>query len=166
MISVGASAWRRSVSMRPISRFAGIDRTLTQGASADPLSAPLSFPADEPAHARLLAGPVTDLNVMTRRSECRHAVRRLHVRPTLVTAWAADQTPRLRSSPATSPKLRVAPRDRLLAAPAEGADVLRRETSWLTPPSMVDVDEGGCTPQPTLSRRQVQSSMPSPDHRH
>jgi len=40
-------------------------------------SAPLAFPGDVPAEARLVAGTVTDLNVMTRRTACRRRVTRL-----------------------------------------------------------------------------------------
>ncbi|RYB07930.1 HutD family protein [Lichenibacterium ramalinae] len=74
----------------PFSAFPGIDRTLTvlDGAGLDlaiggaapvrldPASGPLSFPADSPCHGRLVAGPVTDLNVMTRRGRFFHAVTR------------------------------------------------------------------------------------------
>ncbi|SIQ73798.1 hypothetical protein SAMN05421641_11318 [Paracoccus thiocyanatus] len=38
---------------------------------------PLSFPADQPCSARLLAGPITDLNVMTRRGGFTHRLSRL-----------------------------------------------------------------------------------------
>ncbi|UDL91258.1 HutD family protein [Mesorhizobium sp. PAMC28654] len=75
----------------PFSQFAGIDRTLAvlegEGISLDiagrsPVAvtraaAPLSFPADAPTAAALIAGPITDLNVMTRRSRMTHAVERL-----------------------------------------------------------------------------------------
>lgn len=74
----------------PFSIFSGIDRTLSilQGngmalaiAAGDPLlltkeSPPLSFPADVPVYATLPDGPITDLNVMTRRSIFRHTVER------------------------------------------------------------------------------------------
>ncbi|WP_420962995.1 HutD family protein [Brucella sp. IR073] len=42
-------------------------------------SEPLLFPADVAAEARLIDGPITDLNVMTRRGGLTHAVRRVHV---------------------------------------------------------------------------------------
>ena len=75
------------------STFAGIDRTLAvlsggplvlsidEGPeqSLDATSAPLSFPADAPCRARLSGAPVTDLNVMSRRGECRHILTRLSV---------------------------------------------------------------------------------------
>ena len=39
-----------------------------------PASAPFPFAADAMTSARLLAGPITDLNVMTRRGRYRHRV--------------------------------------------------------------------------------------------
>jgi hypothetical protein len=75
----------------PFSPFPGIDRTLSivQGAglrlavnAGAPVtltasSAPFAFPGDASVHSFLIAGPVTDLNVMTRRDVCRHRVERL-----------------------------------------------------------------------------------------
>ena len=77
----------------PFSQFAGIDRTLAvlegEGIVLDvagrpPISvtgatAPLSFPADVATAAALIGGPITDLNVMTRRSRMTHSVERLMV---------------------------------------------------------------------------------------
>jgi uncharacterized protein len=77
----------------PFSSFPGVDRTLCVLSGAgieleidghgrhrlDAASAPLFFPADVPTAARLIGGPVSDLNVMTRRGRWRHAVRRLDV---------------------------------------------------------------------------------------
>lgn len=74
----------------PFSIFPGIDRTLSvltgegivlsvEGAEAvelKPSSAPYAFPADARTAARLLDGPITDLNVMTRRGAFRHRVKR------------------------------------------------------------------------------------------
>ncbi|NTE54565.1 HutD family protein [Agrobacterium tumefaciens] len=92
--SVNDFDWRISMatvaSDGPFSIFPGIDRTLSilQGngmalsiAATDPLlltmeSDPLPFPADVPVNATLPAGPITDLNVMTRRSTFRHTVQR------------------------------------------------------------------------------------------
>ena len=68
------------------SLFPGIDRTLAvlTGAGIElqvqgqglhrltPTTAPLAFAADVPSAARLLAGPITDLNVMTRRGAFAH----------------------------------------------------------------------------------------------
>jgi hypothetical protein len=70
----------------PFSLFPGIDRTLAildgEGLrlaieGRDPVeltraTAPLAFPADAPTGSILLGGPVTDLNVMTRRTMARH----------------------------------------------------------------------------------------------
>ena len=75
----------------PFSPFEGIDRTLTvlhgaglrlsvEGAGTIELSRatpPHGFAGDRPTGATLVAGPVTDLNVMTRRSRLWHRVRRL-----------------------------------------------------------------------------------------
>ncbi|WP_062232972.1 HutD/Ves family protein [Aureimonas sp. N4] len=75
----------------PFSCFEGIDRTLAllegegmrlaiagQGeVLLTPASPPLSFPADAPTQAALSGGPITDLNVMTRRGVFRHQVERL-----------------------------------------------------------------------------------------
>jgi environmental stress-induced protein Ves len=77
----------------PFSTFAGIDRTLCilesgrivlRVGAAVPVelaadSPPHAFPADVATEARLLDGPVLDLNVMTRRGRCRHEVERLAV---------------------------------------------------------------------------------------
>ncbi|RWE75319.1 HutD family protein [Mesorhizobium sp.] len=74
----------------PFSSFAGIDRTLSvlegEGIVLDiagqPLarltadSAPLAFAGDVPTSAALIGGPITDLNVMTRRGRMAHAVER------------------------------------------------------------------------------------------
>jgi environmental stress-induced protein Ves len=75
----------------PFSSFTGIDRTLSvlegegivldiAGRSPARLtgaSAPLSFPGDVPTGATLIGGPITDLNVMTRRGRISHTVERL-----------------------------------------------------------------------------------------
>jgi environmental stress-induced protein Ves len=86
--------WRISMarveSDGPFSCFAGVDRTLCvlegQGLILDidgrqPVSvtgaeAPLSFPADKQTAATLIGGPITDLNVMTRRGRMVHSVER------------------------------------------------------------------------------------------
>lgn len=87
--------WRISMAQvgtsGPFSSFAGIDRTLTvltgEGIVLDiagqpparltTASAPLAFPGDAPTSARLIDGPITDLNVMTRRGRMAHTVERL-----------------------------------------------------------------------------------------
>lgn len=77
----------------PFSLFSGIDRTLSilEGAGIflnvggripfglTARSEPLSFPADEETHATLIGGPVTDLNVMTRRGRASHTVERIAI---------------------------------------------------------------------------------------
>ena len=74
----------------PFSNFPGIDRTLSilegagimlniEGRAARRLiieSAPHPFPADVATSAGLIAGPVVDFNVMTRRGKVEHKVRR------------------------------------------------------------------------------------------
>jgi environmental stress-induced protein Ves len=74
----------------PFSIFESIDRTLCVLSGAgislavrddearllDQESPPFSFPADAPAAARLIDGPIVDLNVMARRGAWRHEVRR------------------------------------------------------------------------------------------
>ncbi|MGX5843767.1 HutD/Ves family protein [Mesorhizobium sp. ArgA1] len=89
----------------PFSGFAGVDRTLAvlegEGIVLDiagrpperltGASAPLSFPADVATQATLISGPITDLNVMTRRGRATHTVERLlvsapiDIRPTTAT---------------------------------------------------------------------------------
>ena len=75
----------------PFSEFPGIDRTLalvrgkgvalTIGSSAPVVlgsgSEPISFAGDVPTSARLIAGEVTDLNVMTQRRRFSHHLRRI-----------------------------------------------------------------------------------------
>ncbi len=60
-----------------IVRGNGLDLTFEPGRTVrlDRQSAPLSFAADIPVRARLVDGPVVDLNVMTRRGRWRHQVR-------------------------------------------------------------------------------------------
>ena len=74
----------------PFSVFDGIDRTLAilDGAGlrlriaggptteVTPGSAPCTFAADVATDATLVEGPITDLNVMTRRGRATHSVRR------------------------------------------------------------------------------------------
>ena len=90
--------WRLSMasvaSDGPFSSFGGVDRTLAvlegegivlsvEGqaeARMTPASPPVAFAADQPASARLIAGPITDLNAMTRRGLWTHRMERLVVR--------------------------------------------------------------------------------------
>lgn len=78
MARVGADGW--------FSKFPEIDRTLsvlegegidlsicdTPPARLSPASSPYSFPADTPVFAKLVDGPIIDLNVMTRRGRFIH----------------------------------------------------------------------------------------------
>ncbi|MDI7861981.1 HutD family protein [Rhizobiaceae bacterium n13] len=77
----------------PFSAFPGIDRTLSildgsgmvldiEGRTPVRLTvddAPLHFAADVATSATLVGGPITDLNVMSRRTACSHGVRKLRV---------------------------------------------------------------------------------------
>jgi environmental stress-induced protein Ves len=54
-------------------------------------TAPFPFSADRPLHACILGGPITDLNVMTRRGRYRHAVCRLPIGPSQAIDSVADQ---------------------------------------------------------------------------
>jgi uncharacterized protein len=76
----------------PFSEFAGIERTLAvlKGSgllltiddsapiTLDHTSDPISFRGDAKTSARLLAGEITDLNVMTRRSRFSHRLQCIH----------------------------------------------------------------------------------------
>ena len=106
--SVGDFDWRISMatvaSDGPFSRFDGIDRTLTvlsgkglelevEGAPLVRLTAagkPYPFPGDAAASAKLIAGSVTDFNVMTRRGRWTHSVDNLSIDGTQVLPVAAD----------------------------------------------------------------------------
>lgn len=87
----------------PFSVFPGVDRILAvlEGRLAldidgrgtvtlDPASAPAVFPGDAPTVGRVLAGPVTDLNVMSRRGAVRADLTRLAIQPYLTLAPAAS----------------------------------------------------------------------------
>lgn len=95
--ALDAFGWRISMASvaadGPFSSFAGVDRTLsvldgagivldvegrdrvTLGTNAPPQA----FPADAPTTAVLVDGPITDLNVMTRRGRYSHKVTRHHL---------------------------------------------------------------------------------------
>ncbi len=90
-----AMDWRLSMATvaadGPFSSFPGIDRTLSvlsgalrleiDGAKVDlmEMSPPYSFRGEAGVHGVVLRGPVTDLNVMTRRAAWTHDVRRVSV---------------------------------------------------------------------------------------
>lgn len=84
--------WRMSMAEvavdGPFSAFPGVDRTLTilegAGVALDvsgarttlaPNAAPFSFSGEAAVSARLVAGPILDFNVMTRRGRAAHRVR-------------------------------------------------------------------------------------------
>lgn len=87
--------WRLSIARMeadaPFSAFPGILRTLSviegsgltlavegeRPVTLDQDSAPHRFAADRPAEGRLLDGPVSNLNIMTRRTSCTHMMRRV-----------------------------------------------------------------------------------------
>jgi environmental stress-induced protein Ves len=119
----------------PFSRFAGIDRTLAvlegegivldiAGRSPTTITRatdPLSFPADVPTAARLIGGPITDLNVMTRRGRMTHSVERLVISAPVEIRTEAGTTLILCLNgevivPAAEP-VRLGPLDTLLPGP-------------------------------------------------
>ena len=127
----------------PFSSFAGIDRTLSvlegEGIVLDvagqpavrltSASAPFSFPADLPTSAGLIAGPITDLNVMTRRGRTLHSVERLAIsRPADVVARSGSTLVLCHKGEAFFPEagsIRLGPLDTLLLGP--DAPVLKVE---------------------------------------
>jgi environmental stress-induced protein Ves len=131
--------WRVSMarvdSGGPFSDFAGVDRTLAvlegEGIILDiasraattltRASAPLSFPADVPTQAALVAGPITDLNVMTRRGRMTHAVERVGISAPTDIQSAADAILVLcldgEIIVAGAAPVRIGPRDTLLLGP-------------------------------------------------
>lgn len=138
--------WRVSMatvaSDGPFSVFPGIDRTLAvlSGDGMElsieglgerlltPQSAPLAFPADAPTSARLTGGPITDLNVMTRRGAFRHTL----VRHAVEYAKALPASPGERLLLAFEPLgvstadglIGLQPLDALLLDGCEAADVV------------------------------------------
>ncbi|HEX7759897.1 MAG TPA: HutD family protein [Caulobacteraceae bacterium] len=102
--------WRVSMARMetdgPFSLFPGIDRTLAilqgDGVVLDidgageititQLTPPASFPGDRPTQARLLGGPITDLNVMTRRGRYRHRLQSVAVNGIGTVILCADAT--------------------------------------------------------------------------
>lgn len=127
----------------PFSSFAGIDRTLSvlegEGIVLDVAgqpaalltasSAPFSFPADLPTSAALIAGPITDLNVMSRRGRMQHKVKRLAIsQPVDIAAQAGTTLILCHKGEAVFPdagSIRLGPLDTLLPGP--DAPVLRVE---------------------------------------
>lgn len=142
----------------PFSQFPGIDRTLSviqgrgltlklpsQDVVLDRTTAPFAFPGDVAVDATLLDGPIDDLNVMTRRSRCRHRVHRhrltatttLAPRGEIVVLVAIGVGIKLRTDAATAT---LAPKDALVlerddvttitATPHAAADLFVIEISY------------------------------------
>ncbi|GLS35387.1 hypothetical protein GCM10010869_09750 [Mesorhizobium tianshanense] len=131
--------WRVSMarvdSGGPFSGFTGVDRTLAvlggegvildiagrPAATVTKASAPLSFPADVPTQAALVAGPITDLNVMTRRGRMTHTVERVVISAQTDIQSAADATLVLcldgEITVAGAAPVRIGPRDTLWLGP-------------------------------------------------
>ncbi|BAB53904.1 HutD/Ves family protein [Mesorhizobium japonicum] len=132
----------------PFSSFAGIDRTLSvlegegivldvagrPAARLTPASQPFAFPADLPTSAALIAGPITDLNVMTRRGRTLHSVERLAIsRPVDVAIRAGSTLILCHKGEAVFPEagsIRLGPLDTLLIGP--DTPVLKIEPAWGT----------------------------------
>ncbi len=100
-------AWRiscaRVASSGPFSHFAGIERSLVllDGQGLDlrlnglprtlrPGDPPLLFAGEDQVSAELLDGPISDLNLMTRRSAWRHELQTLQLDRTQALPHAAD----------------------------------------------------------------------------
>lgn len=99
--------WRISMAVvaadGPFSAFPEVDRTLavldgdgvvlhglgTESQRLQRSTAPFAFPADAAVSATLLGGPITDLNVMTRRGRFRNQVQRLDAATEIALAEAA-----------------------------------------------------------------------------
>jgi len=127
----------------PFSSFAGIDRTLSvlegegivldvagqPAARLTPVSQPFTFPADLPTSAALIAGPIADLNVMTRRGRMLHSVERMAIsRPVDIATPAGSTLILCHKGEAVFPEaqsIRLGPLDTLLLGP--DASVLRVE---------------------------------------
>jgi environmental stress-induced protein Ves len=106
-------AWRISMARierdGPFSPFPGVDRTILVQSGAgmaldvDGLETtlglgdqPFRFAGDSQTTCRLLAGPVTDINIMSRRSVCSHTVSRIGAN---ITITGETQTLVLASTP-------------------------------------------------------------------
>ena len=137
----------------PFSPFPGIDRTLTviegPGLSLDfgggtvalPPGQPLPFPGEAPVAARLAQGPITDLNVMTRRGAARHLVTRLGLGDPV----PAGTTALVALGPARIGDHGLAAGDTL---PSMTVALVVREKTWAAGPSLED-----CIPFPFPLRR-------------
>lgn len=123
----------------PFSVFAGVDRVLAvlegrlrlevEGrppVEIGPDSPPVVFPGDAPTHGAVLAGPVLDLNVMTRRGQARAHVRRLDggTVPAGVHLLVATE-------PARAAGVPLGRHDALALDPADGPVALESGRAWL-----------------------------------
>ncbi|OJU89735.1 MAG: hypothetical protein BGO06_12700 [Shinella sp. 65-6] len=144
--SLSDFGWRVSMatvaSDGPFSVFPGIDRTLAvlSGDGMElsieglgerlltPQSAPLAFPADAPTSARLTGGPITDLNVMTRRGAFRHTLVRHVVEDSKALAASPGERLLLALDPlgvsTADGLIGLQPLDALLLDGCEAADVV------------------------------------------
>ena len=134
-------AWRVSMAQvesdGPFSRFDGIDRSLAimqgnglrllvDGAALElgAQSRPLAFPGDIPVSAALIAGPIMDLNAMTRRDAWRHQMTRDRlVGPYSIVADADTTLIIVRTGSVRFGDERLAPRDALVLTAGERADL-------------------------------------------
>ncbi|WEZ85092.1 HutD family protein [Rhizobium sp. 32-5/1] len=128
--------WRISMAVvstdGPFSAFPGIDRTLIvlEGEGMElavggeppvcltPTSSPLPFPADVATTARLVSGPITDLNIMTRRGRWAHRVERRRIEGTFDIESSGDTLLVLALSPSRLDATRANP---------------SRSTGWIVP---------------------------------
>jgi environmental stress-induced protein Ves len=135
-------AWRVSMAQvesdGPFSRFEGIDRSLAvmqghglrlrvDGSAVElgPQSPPLAFPGDIPVSATLIDGPILDLNAMTRRDGWRHRMTRERLAGPYAVVAAADTTLIIvRTGSVKTGDERLAPRDALVLAAGERADLV------------------------------------------
>lgn len=144
--SLSDFGWRVSMatvaSDGPFSVFPGIDRTLAvlSGDGMDltieglgdrlltPASAPLPFPADAPTTARLTGGPITDLNVMTRRGAFGHTLTHHVVKGSTALPASSGERLLLALEPlgvsTTEGLIGLQPLDALVLGGSEKADVL------------------------------------------
>jgi uncharacterized protein len=137
--SVADFGWR--VSMAPVvadgafSNFEEIDRTLSiltgegmalsvegiAGVVLGTASAPFSFPGDAATHAVLTQGPITDLNVMTRRGRFSHRVKRLETAGEVAIAADAAVTMIVVTGEASVAGMALGPLDTVLLEEQEAA---------------------------------------------
>jgi uncharacterized protein len=120
----------------PFSVFDGIDRTLSvltgagitlsvaghAPATLRRKTPPYGFPADRETQATLVSGPITDLNVMTRRGAFTHSVERMVIEDlTLQPSSRTRIVLTLSDLVVVEENIRLQPWDALLLWPGEGA---------------------------------------------